>query len=205
MDRSLTHPALGIRTAEQAKRSSARRGMGRIGQRYAATVLAAAGVLFTALVPLAPAAHAVADITCAGTETQMFSPGLRLTPQAETLTVHSIYNPCVSTGDPSITFGTTDFSISLPLSCLDLPRSSSGTMPFNWSNGSQSTFSFNRIATTVGGELVVSETGVITAGEFFGDTVQRTVTGPTLNTLQCVSPPGITSRTGVVSLVISSA
>jgi len=206
MDRSLTRTALGIRTAKQAKRSRARRGMGRIGQRYAATVLAAAGVLFTALVSLAPAAHAaVADITCAGTETQTFSPGLLLTPQTETLTVHSIYNPCVSTADPSITFGTTDFSISLPLSCLDLPRSSSGTMPFNWSNGSQSTFSFNRIATTVGGELVVSETGVITAGEFFGDTVQRTVTGPTLNTLQCVFPPGITSRTGVVSLVISSA
>lgn len=206
MDRSLTRTARGITTAVQANGASARRRTGRRGRRSAATVLATASVLFAALVPLAPAAHAAAaDITCVGTETQTFSPGLLLTPQTETLTVHSIYSPCVSAGDPSITFGTTDFSLTLPLSCLDLPGSKSGAMFFNWSNGSQSTFSFNRIVTIVGGDLVVAETGVITAGEFFGDTVQRTVIGPTLNTLQCVFPPGITSRTGVVSLVITSA
>ena len=177
-----------------------------MGPRSAATVVAAASVLFAALVPLVPAAHAaVADITCAGTETQTFSPGLLLTPHTATLTVHSIYNPCVSTGDPSITFGTTDFSITGMFSCLDLFIPGSDTMAFDWSNGTQSTFSFTRSATTVGGELVVSETGVITAGEFFGDTVERIVTGPTLNTLQCASPPGITSRTGVVSIAITSA
>jgi hypothetical protein len=177
MYRSLTRTALGIMTA-----------------------------LFAALVPLVPVAHAAAaDITCVGTETQTFSPGVLLTPQTATLTVHSIYNPCVSTVDPSITFGTTDFSITQTFSCLILLNPASGTMTFDWSNGTQSTFSFNRSATTVGGELVVTETGVITAGEFFGDTVERIVTGPTLNTLQCASPPGITSRTGVVSLVITSA
>jgi hypothetical protein len=206
MDRSLTRTALGIITAVGAQSANARRHMGRMGQRSAATVVATASVLFAALVPLAPAAHAaVADITCAGTETEMFSPGLLLAPQTVTLTVHSIYNPCVSIGDLSITFGTTDFSVPGMFSCLDLLEPRSGTMTFDWSNGRQSTFSFNRSATTIGGELVVSETGVITAGEFVGDTVERIVTGLTLNTLQCVSPPGVTSRTGVVSLVITSA
>jgi hypothetical protein len=98
--------------------------------------VAAASVLFAALVPLVPAAHAtVADITCAGTETQTFSPGLLLTPQTATLTVHSIYNPCVSTGDSSITFGTTDFSVTRIFSCLNLASPSSGTMTFDWSTG----------------------------------------------------------------------
>jgi len=174
--------------------------------RAALGITTAAGIAFAALVALPPAAHAgIADITCAGTETQMFAPGLLLTPQTVALTVHSIYSPCVSTVDPSITFGTTDFGFASTLSCLDLLKSSAGTMAFNWSNGAQSTFSFNRSATTVGGELVVSETGVITAGEFSGDTVERIVTGPTLNTLQCLSPPGITGRTGVVSIVITTA
>jgi hypothetical protein len=77
-------------------------------------------------------------------------------------------------------------------------------MTFDWSNGTQSTFSFNRSATTVGGQLVVTETGVITAGEFYGATATRTVVGATPNILQCLSPPGITGRTGVVNIVITS-
>lgn len=40
--------------------------------------------------------------------------------------------------------------------------------------------------------------------QFAGDTAVKTVVGPTIGLLDCLTPPGITSRTSVLTLEISS-
>lgn len=168
-----------------------------------ALVLAFGGA-FAAVGPVAHAA--AADLVCSGTETDTYSPGLRLTPQTETITVDAIYTSCTSTSDHTIASGQNHRSPTIPAySCLSLLQSASGTLTFQWNNGHTSTFSYNRTATNSAGVYVVTQTGTITEGEFAGDTAVQTITGPVVNPLQCLAPPGITSQTGVDVLTITPA
>lgn len=50
---------------------------------------------------------------------------------------------------------------------------------------------------------MVTLTGTITAVLFAGDTAVEVIVGATINTLACLSPPGITSRFGVTTLTIT--
>lgn len=149
------------------------------------------------------AAASVPVITCVGTETQTYSPGVRNDPQEVTLTVNSIYSPCLSVGLPLITSGRTDFTDTRVRSCLTVLTPSAGQMPISWSDGSESVFSFNRNVSNANGQLVVTETGMISAGRYHGATAVRVVTGPTVDATACQSPAGLTSRTGVVSMTIA--
>jgi hypothetical protein len=54
-----------------------------------------------------------------------------------------------------------------------------------------------------GGDEAVTLTGTITAVLFAGDTAVEVIVGATINTLACLSPPGITSRFGVTTLTIT--
>lgn len=56
-----------------------------------------------------------------------------------------------------------------------------------WNPGQTSTVTANTTATLVGGLLVVTHTGTVTAGLFHGDTVVRTATGPATNILLCLA------------------
>jgi hypothetical protein len=56
----------------------------------------------------------------------------------------------------------------------------------------------------VGGSTVVTETGTITAGLFVGDNAVEVITGPTLDTLECLSEKGVTDRVNALNLDITS-
>ena len=172
-----------------------------ITRALAAIVLAiAAGSIGIA----SPANAGVLDLTCGGTEAITLSPGLLLTPQTVTVTSNYLYTPCVSASDPTLTAGVIHTSATATLSCLQPNSSFSGTRTFTWNNSQTSVFAFNETFTTVGAQYVDIRTGTITSGEFAGDTVVETVTGPTVNLLDCLAPPGITSRTSVITLEITS-
>jgi hypothetical protein len=156
-------------------------------------VLIAAVTALSGIALSAPAAHALSvDVTCAGTETVTYQPGLLLTPQQVQVVVTGILAPCRSS-DAGITTGNYTESFTTTLSCATLFSGRTGTRVFHWSNGRSSTFSFNRAINNVGGQTTVTFTGDIVSGEFAGDTVVEQVTFVTPSTLQCLAPPGLTT------------
>jgi hypothetical protein len=155
--------------------------------------------------PSTPARAAEVDATCIGTQHTTFSPGLTLTPRDVTLTVNTLYTPCKSLSVPALTSATQTSSFVVPnASCLNPFDPGSGTKIIEWNTGQTSTFSFNRIGTNVGGSTIVTEIGLITAGLFAGDNAVEVVTGPTLDSLECLSETGITDRFNILKLEITS-
>ncbi|MFD7342380.1 hypothetical protein ACFV98_41475 [Streptomyces violascens] len=142
---------------------------------------------------IAPAAHASSvDVTCTGTETVQYNPGLLVTPQTVHAGVTGLLAPC-SSSDPHVTTGNYAESFSTSLSCTTLLSPRAGTRVFHWSSGQTSTFSFNRTLSNAGGQTTVTLTGHITSGEFAGDTAVEQVVFVTPSTLQCLAPPGLTA------------
>lgn len=144
------------------------------------------------------------DVECTGTQTTTYSPGLTLIPTSQNVNTHTIYGPCVSASTPGLSAGDRSITNNQVASCLDLPGARSAVATITWNTGQQSAFSFNRTVTHVGGNTIVVFTGTIVAGLFAGDSAVEVVVGPTLSTLDCLTPPGITSRIGVVTLTITS-
>lgn len=141
----------------------------------------------------ASVAHAApVDVTCAGTETATYHPGVRLTPQSVHVAVTGILAPCTSS-NPAITAANYTESFTATLSCQTLLAGRTGTRVFHWSNGQSSTFTFNRTLNNAGGQVTVTFTGNITAGQFAGDTAVEQVVLVSPNTLQCLASPGLTS------------
>jgi len=168
---------------------------------YAICLLLAAGFF---AVPI-HTAHAVSvDVTCAGTDTITYQPGLLLTPQTVGVATTKILAPCTSS-DPTITAGTMQSAFTATLSCSTLFAGRSGTEILSWSNRRSSTFTFNRAVNDVGGQTTVTQTGSITSGEFAGATAVEQIVYVTPSTLQCLAPPGLTTLgPGSVVLTIST-
>jgi len=166
-----------------------------------------AGVIAWALaLSAAPIADAATvNATCLGTQHVNHSPGLLLlTPRVTTLTVDEIFAPCISPTHPGITAQSHRSFQTRPITCLELLSPNSFSKVLTWSTGDTSTFNFNQVATTAGGNTIVTLTGVITDGLFAGSTAVETITGPA-NTLQCLFEPGLRDRFNVVTLLIASA
>ena len=162
-------------------------------------------LLWTLSMSAAPSAGAATvSATCVGTQHVNHSPGLLLlTPRVTTMAIDEIFSPCVSPGHPGLTAVSHSAFQTRPITCLELAVPNSFTKTLTWSTGQSSTFQFNQVASTVGGNTVVTLTGVITAGLFAGSSAIETITGPA-NTLQCLFEPGLTDRFNVVTLVITS-
>ena len=175
-------------------------------RRLRVAVVAAASIVAWALgVSTAPLANAATvNVTCVGTQHVNHTPGLLLfTPRVTTLTVNEILAPCVSSSYPGITGRHQRSFQTRPITCLSLLSPNSFSKVLTWSNGATSTFDFNQVATTVGGNSVVTLSGVISDGLFKGSSAVETITGPA-NTLECLFEPGLRDRFNVVTLVITS-
>ena len=168
--------------------------------------LAMAGLVtttFTGLLAGVPAAHAaLVDVTCGGTDQITYSPGLLLQTQTVEFSETDLYGPCTSS-DPAITSGSGQISSELPTSCLTPLLAGTFTYTLTWNTGKTSQFLLTTVNTVAGGITTSVASGNVTAGEFQGDTVKAVLTYAQLNLLQCLSPPGITSQAGVLTLVIS--
>jgi hypothetical protein len=154
--------------------------------------------------PLAPRPDlGILKLTCVATTTTTYSPGVLLTPRSVTIGNNTILAPCVSLDDPTLTSGTSVTEVVRTRSCLDPLASGSAAVTYHWNNGQSSTFTFNEVSSTTGALVTVVATGTITAGQFAGRTAVRQVTGPSLNLLDCLQEPGITSRfqTGVFEIL----
>jgi hypothetical protein len=169
-------------------------------------LLAAAALATSGLALPSTAAHAVSvDVTCTGTETVAYDPGLLLAPRSVGATVHGILAPCASS-DPAIASGTYLQSFTAVLSCGTVLAGLAATRIFDWSNGESSTFTYNRAINDVLGQTTVTFTGTITSGRFAGDTAIEQVVFATPSSLRCLAPPGLTMLgPGIAVLTIGRA
>jgi hypothetical protein len=154
------------------------------------------------IVPATSAHAAVLDVACTGKLTTLLLPGLLIVPQDITTDNDFDYSPCASLANPGLTAGHNHIVITGNFSCLGQVGSFNGTETITWNTGAHSTFTFTNTFATVGGQYVTTHTGAISEGQFTGDSAVETLTGPTLNLLQCLAPPGITKRTSAVTLTI---
>ncbi|HUR23284.1 MAG TPA: hypothetical protein VMZ73_05365 [Acidimicrobiales bacterium] len=168
-------------------------------------IVAFVAVILVSLGTGLPSANASSpSITCTGTETATYSPGVKLVPRTVNLKVVATFNPCISTNASiaSGTAGTPPNGVPASLACLSLLSPASGEAVIHWNNGTLSRYSFTRSSQTVAGQLISTATGKVIAGEFLGRSVVSTVVSPSLNVLDCLSPSGLTHRTGTVALTI---
>ena len=155
-----------------------------------AALLVTAGGLLVAVGP----AHAVAvDQTCIGTEVTSFNPPLTFTPQLVTITVSGVYPGCT---DREAFNGSYSETFTLTASCVVLLDSGSPTRTFVWGNpaAQPSTFNYN-VTSDVLGQVVVTNTGLITSGKFAPASAQQVITLATPNSAQRAGS-GISNVTG---------
>jgi hypothetical protein len=170
-----------------------RRGPGsgeRVGGRWLVLVATALAVTGTSV--SAPASAARVDVTCAGTETVEYQPGLLLAPRDVSVTVNGTLSPC-SSSDSGITDGSYLQRFTATLSCDTVLAPLAATRVFQWSNGRSSTFFYTRAVNNAGGQTTVTFQGTITSGEFSGDRAVEQVVLVTPDSAQCLAPPGLTT------------
>jgi hypothetical protein len=162
----------------------------------ALTLLAGLGLI------AAPAAHALSTVVCpAGTAALTFDPGVTLTPRFINVHADATFAPCVSTTNPGIVSATASVTASGTLSCLT--GATTGTQRISWSDGSHSDISFTGVVgVQPGGQKAVVITGKVTGGAFVGGTVAETLIFITTQSLQCLTPKGITSGGGPATITI---
>ncbi|MFJ6699554.1 hypothetical protein ACIQM4_26260 [Streptomyces sp. NPDC091272] len=177
-------------------------------RRRATTTVSALALAAAALVlPGAGTAHASVDlVTCPlGTETISYSPGLKYpsTPAPNvSLSATGTVGPCVSL-DLNHTAGAVTFNGSGPLNCLG--GNSSGTGKIDWVNAGTTDSKFNftgGVSLRPNGITVLVLTGQVTSGDYAGKTVINTITLLSTDITACLSPTGLTSSAGPITITI---
>jgi hypothetical protein len=161
----------------------------------------ALGDVAVASVPAhAAAATTLAGISCTGWTYTTYNPGLTNTVQSTTvvddgyldvITDHSPTGSCLAFGSKA-SAGQRDVTATLDVSCNAI-LTESGVETINWNDDESTSFPFTATAAHVGSNTVLTETGVVSSGEFAGDRVVETFTAPNLDFLACETATGVTS------------
>jgi hypothetical protein len=164
-------------------------------------------LLAAAFVPPAAArAHAVptmaGKLACAGSQTVTYAPGLTDRPRSVTVHGETTLNRCVSTTDPGITAGTSDFSAVGRFSCTS--GGYAGLRRVTWNNGRTSTLSFTSEVSVRLGVSVATIKGAVVSGEFTGQRWNGTFTMFTTKPVACATPRGLATAAGPVLVTIGS-
>lgn len=143
------------------------------------------------------------SLTCLGTETAEYDPGMTFTPQPVAFSVSGLLAPCagIPLGVTSASYGT---SGTANLSC-EILSGAAPTPPLTvqWSDGTTSVIQPTTVVTQRPvGEVVRIESGQIVSGRFLGAATVRTVT--LLQTqLDACSTTGVESVGGPVVLSVT--
>ncbi|MBW4569865.1 MAG: hypothetical protein KME31_18125 [Tolypothrix carrinoi HA7290-LM1] len=146
----------------------------------------------------------VLELTCTGSQTTTYSPGLQLTPQPTNLTIQGAATTCTSLTDSSVKSGTYTATGQVTNSCLLSSPTPAFDLTINWNNGQSSTISFtsNTVLSPLATTQVVS-TGQVTSGLFQGAMATSSVTVVTPQATQCLSPGGVTTLSGPLVLTLT--
>lgn len=146
----------------------------------------------------------IIELTCLGSQTTTYSPGLRLFPQPISYTATGALTSCISPTDATLQAGTYTINAQVTNTCLLSPTGQAGDLTFTWNNGQSSTvrFTTNVVLTPLATTQVVS-TGTVISGLFQGAMATVTVTLVTPTVTQCLSAEGVTTLTGPVTLTFT--
>lgn len=148
-----------------------------------------------------PSAHASVDQFCALNEVVTYSPPLTDTPQTVTFSVSGQLYNCTSSSAPTGSYAETG---TVPnATCTSVLSAGSGTRVFKWTNTAiaPSTFSYNRTANRIGGNIQVVAVGSISSGTFTPDPAKSVGVGPQPNPIAC-GTTGVSQLTAAGSLTI---
>ncbi|MFI9812574.1 hypothetical protein [Saccharothrix variisporea] len=151
---------------------------------------------------VAPAtAHAAVDQQCVLSEVVTYDPPLTDTPQTVTFRVSGQLFNC--TGSSASTGSYAESGTVTGATCTGTLSPGSGTRVFTWTNSAiaPSTFSYNRTATRVGGNIQVVAVGSITAGTFTPDPAKSVGLGAHPDPTACATA-GVSRLTAAGSLTI---
>lgn len=156
-------------------------------------------------------AHATVNVVSCpiGGTTTASSPGLLLfQPRTVNVTVTANYSCTVVGGGSLVSFRVGSSSVSLPpaeLTCLTPLATPPASQTINWSTGGSSTLTGTTTITDTGTAVVVTDRGVVTAGDFAGSPYVNVVTYTNLTLSQllaCLAEPGLPQRQGTTTLTI---
>ncbi len=146
----------------------------------------------------ATAISAQAQVTCYGTETANFDPPLSNTAQPTTVTISQTLSNCLL----SPLTATNNYQLTRDFSCTTF-TGGPGASTFTWSDGEQSTFTFNAVVVITNGTFIITQTGTITSGRYNGQSVIAAVTltpsGGNGVLTDCATS-GVASASGVYTL-----
>lgn len=164
---------------------------------FVVAVLAAAGSVLT---PAGPAHAQAAVQNCVGTWAVTYDPPITNTPQVVTGVLTGTFPVCtdLQAFTASYTQMFTD-----TVSCTTLLNAGSTSRTYQWGNplAAPTTFTYNFTTTVVGGQVVVANTGLITAGRYAPGSAVQVATLVTPNALACAGS-GVGSLTGPTTLTI---
>lgn len=148
----------------------------------------------------APAGAQAVDALCTGTIEQSWSPGLKLYDQTVTYTAELDFD-CESS-DPDVDGAAIHAHAQYPINCLGTVDIGVPTT-VEWNTGETSDITVNVVGVSTGGGAEVFEfLGSVDAGKFAGDTVQMLNTFVSLDVLACLTPQGMTHRSGTTVLTL---
>ncbi|MFJ9619282.1 hypothetical protein [Streptomyces noursei] len=154
---------------------------------------------------VAPVAHAaVVDVACVGTTQVNYSPGLKIQPRSVHFIENDLYTTCTSS-DPTIKTGRTVISFTTVLSCLQPLRTGTAPNPITWNNGQTSDLLLNYGATFADGQNILVGNGIVTDGEFQGDSAKVVLTYAQPDVTECLSPQGVTNQIGTATVTINGS
>ncbi|MEU1313057.1 hypothetical protein ABZ419_29760 [Streptomyces cinnamoneus] len=146
-------------------------------------------------------AHAprAAAVSCAGSNTVSFSPGLSLAARRTRIDGSGAYS-CLAT-DPALRSGTSSISGGGRNGCFSSDATT--VERITWNTGEQTTVAY-RLGNVqqVAGQAVVLVVGRVVKGRFKGRTVASPGLQATLDPLKCASKGGVELITGPSTLVI---
>lgn len=149
--------------------------------------------------------HRATVISCVGSESATWSPGLTYTVQPYLITVDNQWPSCTIEGRPASLSASSHAQFSVVESCAQLGVPAEATWLIKWSDGKTSTFRFEATVNVSGGNFMITAPETITDGRYKGNTAIATFTllnSAGLFANGCDTPQGVTSISGPSSLVI---
>ncbi|WP_143264002.1 hypothetical protein [Amycolatopsis kentuckyensis] len=162
-------------------------------------VFAAAGGVLASAGP----AHAEAAVqSCTGTWAVTYDPPITNTPRLVNGVLTGVFPLCT---DPQAATASYTQVFTDTVSCTTLLNAGSTSRTYVWGNplAAPTTFTYNFTTTVVAGQVVVTNTGLITAGRYAPGSAVQVATLVTPNALACAGA-GIGSLTGPTTLTISA-
>jgi hypothetical protein len=164
---------------------------------FLVTVLAATG---SVLASAGPARAETAVQTCVGTWAVTYDPPITNTPRLVAGVLTGTFPVCT---DPNAFTASYTQVFTDTVSCTTLLNAGSTSRTYVWGNplAAPTTFTYNFTTTVVGAQVLVTNTGLITAGRYAPGSAVQVATLVTPDALACAGS-GVGSLTGPTTLTI---